>query len=151
MKPTKTKPRKNTAALLERAKRHLAYLALTFVIACQACSTTQTKPPATPSLKAFESDGCTCVPDGPHSDSDRWTPACEKHDLTYWKGGSHRDRLNADRRLKAAIKESGHPFISEIYFIGTRFGGSPYFPTPWRWGFGRPWPRGYQRTSNPDS
>lgn len=141
-----TRPLRNMADNLNRLSRQLLpALALITVAFSQACSTTRTNPSASAAIKPFESDGCSCVPDGPHSDPDRWTPACEEHDRTYWAGGSHRDRLNADRKLKASIKKSGHPFVSEIYFIGTRFGGSPYFPTPWRWGFGYPWPRAYQK------
>jgi hypothetical protein len=26
---------------------------------------------------------------------------------------------------------------------GVRVGGSPYWPTRYRWGYGWPWPRGY--------
>jgi hypothetical protein len=28
-------------------------------------------------------------------------------------------------------------------FAGVRVGGSPYFPTPFRWGYGWSYPRGY--------
>ena len=30
---------------------------------------------------------------------------------------------------------------------GVRIGGSPYFPTSYRWGYGWPYPRGYQDLS----
>lgn len=157
MIPMEMKPLRNTAALpksLILIRQPLAILALFSVAFFQACSSTRTNPSTPVALKPFESDGCSCVPDGPHADPDRWLPACEEHDRTYWAGGSHHDRLNADRKLKAAIKKCGHPLTAEIYFIGTRFGGSPYLPTPWRWGFGRPWPSGYKNpheSTNPDS
>ena len=140
------KPRRSTVDLLEKtAKQHLLVLTIILAACSQACSTTRLDPSTTTKLKTFKSDGCTCVPDGPRSDSDKWHLSCEEHDLAYWKGGSRRDRLNADRQLKAAIKESGHLFTSKIYFIGTRFGGTPYLPTPWRWGFGRSYPSGYEK------
>lgn len=148
MKPTAMKPRRNTVELLKSmGKQHLLALTIILSACCQACSTTtsSSSSSAAAELKTFESDGCTCVPDGPRSDPDKWHPFCEEHDLAYWKGGTRRDRLNADRKLKAAIKESGHPCISEIYFIGTRFGGTPYLPTPWRWGFGKKYPSGYEK------
>ena len=31
---------------------------------------------------------------------------------------------------------------------GVRVGGSPYFPTTYRWGFGWPYPRGYKALNN---
>ncbi|MFK5921122.1 MAG: hypothetical protein QM496_03020 [Verrucomicrobiota bacterium] len=119
------------------ARFSLILPALLLIGTLPACKTTayQHSSPAIPTT-TFKSDGCSGVPDGPPSDPKRWCSACSEHDLVYWSGGSRRDRLDADLQLKTAIKESGNPLTSEIYFIGTRLGGSPYFPTPWRWGFG---------------
>ena len=143
MKLTRIKPPKNTAECHSKnSRRQASALILLLTLVTQACAT-RSYQEAPAKLKPFVPDGCSCVADGPRSDPDRWTPACTEHDQTYWKGGSRRDRLNADLQLKAQIKKSGYPLTSQIYFIGTRFGGTPYLPTPWRWGFGHPWPNGY--------
>lgn len=143
------KPLRNMAELLEgRARQSLLFLALISAAFTQACSTLGPESPPASEPTTFESDGCSGVPDGPHSDPQRWRAACVKHDHSYWAGGNHRDRLVADQKLKVAIKESGYPLTSEIYFIGTRFGGSPYLPSTWRWDFGQPWPTGYQKSES---
>ena len=92
---------------------------------------------------AFTADGCTGVPDGPRSDSARWTGACILHDYRYWRGGTWKDRLQADRELAANMAKAGNPVAARIYFIGIRLGGTPWLPTPWRWGYAWGWPRGY--------
>jgi len=150
MKPMKMKFLKNAVALLERPGRsYLPVLALVLAVSSQACSTTRPSRAAMADIEPFRSDGCSCIPDGPRLDPDRWRSSCEDHDRSYWKGGSRRERLVADRILRDSVRESGNPCAAEIIFVGVRFGGSPWFPTPWRWGFGHPWPRGYQKPSAP--
>ncbi len=97
-------------------------------------------------LRPFHSDGCSAIPDGPRGDPQRWQSACVAHDRTYWLGGTADERLEADRRLRGAIRESGNPLVAEFVYLGVRFGGLPWLPTPWRWGwgFGWPYPRGYR-------
>jgi hypothetical protein len=54
-------------------------------------------------------DGCTKAPDFNFKD------ACDRHDISYAKGGSEADRLNADRQLGNDIKAAGHEFLGQIY------------------------------------
>ncbi len=104
---------------------------------------TQCASPRNAALRPFESDGCTAFPDGTSSHPNLWQPACLRHDVAYWKGGEAPDRLAADRALRQAIFDSGHPWVSRLAYIGVRLGGVPWLPTPWRWGFGWPYGRGY--------
>lgn len=148
------KPLRNTADL---RNIHLPVLHLLLVLglatlpACQTAHKTVNSNTQAAARTPFVSDGCSCVPDGPPSDPQRWHSACTEHDRSYWRGGTRRQRLIADRQLKAEIEHSGNPLISKIYFLGIRLGGSPYFPAPWRWGFGRPWPSGYTRAGSSNS
>jgi len=50
-------------------------------------------------LKPFTTDGCSAFPDGTPAHRDLWLNCCIQHDLAYWKGGTHTERLNADRRV----------------------------------------------------
>ena len=98
-------------------------------------------------LKPFVSDGCTCCPDGTFTEPILWRSECVAHDLAYWKGGTRLQRLDADRALRQGIIEKGYPVRATLIYLGTRLGGVPYVPTPWRWGFGWPFPRAYGELS----
>lgn len=95
-------------------------------------------------LKPFTTDGCSMFPDGTLKQNTLWVDCCVRHDLAYWKGGSYQDRLAADEQLKACVAEIGEPEIAELMRSGVRIGGSPYFPTTYRWGYGWPYLRGYK-------
>lgn len=82
----------------------------------------------------FKTDGCTLFPDGGYLD------CCVRHDLTYFAGGSERERRRADNRLfqcVAAKKGWWHKIIAPVMWTGVRVGGVRFLPTPFRWGFGR--------------
>lgn len=85
--------------------------------------------------RKFKSDGCSCWPDG------EWVECCIEHDLIYWRGGPESKRKKADIRLKKCVSKKGHPFISELMYIGTRLGGVSWLPTSFRWGFGWDYPK----------
>ncbi len=93
--------------------------------------------------RPFRTDGCTLWPDG------SWRACCVEHDLVYWCGGSRAERREADRRLGrcAAARVSGWrgSVLGGLLQAGTFAGGAPWLPTPWRWGFGHPFPSGYDR------
>lgn len=95
-------------------------------------------------LKPFSTDGCSEFPDGIEGHEDLWRACCIEHDLAYWKGGSWQQRLQADRRLQQCVASVGEPLIAKIMLAGVRIGGSPYFKTPFRWGYGWPYGRGYK-------
>ena len=99
---------------------------------------------ATEGLKPFESDGCSVFPDGTVEQKELWLDCCVEHDFAYWKGGTYNDRVGADQRLKECVAAVGQPEIAELMLAGVRVGGSPYFPTKFRWGYGWPYFRGYK-------
>lgn len=87
-------------------------------------------------LRPFVFDGCTCFPEGSRREPSAWSDACEKHDLAYWRGGTMRERREADLALRQGISASGYPAIGTMAYLGVRLGGAAILPTPWRWGFG---------------
>ena len=95
-------------------------------------------------LSTFKSDGCSCFPDGTSEQPDLWKRHCIEHDHAYWKGGTRQERKAADLKLRDGIQGEGNPVIARIAYAGVRIGGTPWLPTPWRWGFGWSYPRGYR-------
>ncbi len=89
-------------------------------------------------IRPFVTDRCTLFPDGD------WGGCCVEHDRAYWRGGTRRQRREADIELMRCVAAKGHPWIAMIMYIGVRIGGTPWLPTPWRWGFGYKYPRGYR-------
>ncbi len=98
-------------------------------------------------LKPFTTDGCSDFPDGIEGHEDLWRACCVEHDLAYWKGGTYQQRLQADKRLQQCVASVGQPLIAKIMLAGVRIGGSPYLDTPFRWGYGWPYGRGYKPLS----
>ena len=87
-----------------------------------------------PVLPNFKSDGCSLFPDGDYRH------CCVEHDLTYFKGGTGRERLKADNKLFRCVKNTKgwwHKLIAPVMWAGVRVGGVSFLPTPFRWGFGR--------------
>lgn len=83
-------------------------------------------------------DKCTCWPDG------NWGDCCVDHDIDYWCGGTARQRLESDWRLRRCMRQRSY-LPGVLLFFGVRFGGVHWLPTPWRWGFGHDYPAGYVR------
>lgn len=80
------------------------------------------------------SDGCTLIPDGDFRD------CCVAHDREYFYGGTVKERRAADERLYQCIRKkkgNGHKFIAPFIWFGVRVGGVSFFPTSFRWGFGK--------------
>jgi hypothetical protein len=101
-----------------------------------------------PRLERFTTDGCSLFPDSDTQRGDSWCECCVDHDIAYWKGGPDSERRIADSVLSACIlKRTGDTILADIVYAGTRAGGSGYFPTWYRWGYG--WP--YRMTAIPDS
>lgn len=94
-------------------------------------------------LKPFDSDGCSSFPDGTPSQQDLWLQCCTAHDRAYWKGGTYQERLDADLELRRCVAQVNEPEIAAVMLVGVRVGGSPVFPTRFRWGYGWNWPRWY--------
>lgn len=82
-------------------------------------------------------DGCSMVPDF------NFESCCNDHDARYWRGGSAEQRAGADASFGQCVATKNHRILARLYYLGVRIGGTPYLPTPWRWGFGWPYPQGY--------
>jgi len=94
-------------------------------------------------IEPFTSDGCSSFPDGTLEQNELWLKCCTEHDYAYWKGGSYQERLNSDIELKNCVSLVGEEEIALIMLAGVRVGGSPFFPTAYRWGYGWPYPKFY--------
>jgi hypothetical protein len=93
-----------------------------------------------PRLEPFTSDGCSLFPDHDTERGDAWCECCVRHDLAYWKGGPDAERKAADSALGDCIyRRTGDSVLAQIVYAGTRAGGSEYFPTWYRWGYGWPY------------
>lgn len=102
-------------------------------------------------LKPFSSDGCSSFPDGTFEQQQLWLSCCTVHDRAYWQGGTYQQRLDADIALKTCVSEIGEPVIAELMLSGVRVGGSPFWPTEFRWGYGWRYPHGYTKGQNSSS
>lgn len=96
-------------------------------------------------LAPFTSDGCSAFPDGTHEQGQLWLSCCVAHDVAYWQGGTYEERVAADLGLQQCVAKVGDSRIAGIMLAGVRVGGTPYLPTRFRWGYGWPYPRGYQK------
>ena len=95
-------------------------------------------------LSLFTSDGCSMFPNGTAEQQSLWLNCCVQHDFAYWQGGLEKERVAADEALQQCVQAVGEPEIANLMLAGVRVGGSPYFPTSYRWGYGWPYPRGYK-------
>jgi hypothetical protein len=95
-------------------------------------------------LKPFTTDGCSAFPDGTTAQAQLWKQCCTTHDLAYWQGGSYQQRLTADRALQSCVAQVGEPTVAAVMLAGVRVGGSPFWPTQFRWGYGWPYPHFYR-------
>jgi hypothetical protein len=99
---------------------------------------------STAGLNPFTSDGCSLFPDGNFKNNELWLKCCTAHDKRYWVGGTYEQRKQADLELERCVTEIGEPEIAKLMHNGVRLGGSPYWPTWYRWGYGWDGIRGYQ-------
>lgn len=118
-------------------------LALALPVVLSGCGT---PPPAQASapMAPFTTDGCSMFPDHSPSGKADWCVCCVAHDLAYWRGGSADERARADAELEHCVRTaSGDARLARTMLAGVRVGGSPYYPTSYRWGYGWPYGRGY--------
>ncbi|WP_045859326.1 hypothetical protein [Teredinibacter purpureus] len=94
-------------------------------------------------LKPFSSDGCSAFPDGTLDNKRLWLHCCTAHDKAYWRGGSYAERKTADELLRKCVAAVGEEEIAQLMLAGVRVGGSPFWPTKFRWGYGWRYPRLY--------
>ena len=94
-------------------------------------------------LVAFSSDGCSQFPNGTQAQPDLWLDCCMAHDAAYWAGGTADQRALADQALQQCVAAKQQASVGALMLMGVRIGGTPFMPTPFRWGFGWPLWRGY--------
>lgn len=125
-------PRKNRRGLMNP----MGLLALSSLLAACASPTT---------LRPFTTDGCSLYPDRSASSGQDWCGCCVVHDRAYWRGGSEAERLKADEALRACVQaRTDDPARAATMFRGVRIGGSAWWPTPFRWGYGWGYGRYYR-------
>lgn len=96
-------------------------------------------------LNDFRSDGCSLFPDGTPFRQDLWCDCCMAHDLAYWQGGTRQQKRQADQALRRCVAEkTGSTVLADAMYFGVRLGGSPVFPTWYRWGYGWRYGRGFR-------
>ncbi len=126
---------------LARERTHIA--AAVFVTAL-VCAIGASPARADDTLRPFTTDGCSDFPNGTKGHEDLWLKCCTAHDKSYWMGGTYEERLKADLELRACVQSVGEPAIANLMLAGVRVGGSPWWPTRFRWGYGWPYSRGYR-------
>ena len=96
-------------------------------------------------LRPFASDGCSLFPDSSLLSESDWCSCCFEHDLQYWRGGTREEREASDRQLERCVLEkTGNNILAGLMYQGVRAGGSPYFYSWYRWGYGWSFERKYQ-------
>lgn len=86
--------------------------------------------------------------DGTFENPELWKECCRIHDLAYWRGGTESERDQADLDFRNCIlKKTGNAELAELMYQAVRKGGTPHYPTWYRWGYGWPMGRGYQALS----
>lgn len=89
--------------------------------------------------KEFKTDGCTLFVDS------SWKQCCVEHDKKYWQGGSVKERHISDTIFRDCIHHTtDNQVLSIIMYGAVRIGGVPFIATPWRWGYGWEFGRGYR-------
>lgn len=94
-------------------------------------------------LTPFHSDGCSRFPDGTPEQPTLWRHCCAAHDAAYWAGGTEAQKRLADQQLAQCVSDAGQAGVARLMLTGVAVGGQPFWPTPFRWGFGWPQGRGY--------
>ncbi|MEO0616579.1 MAG: hypothetical protein AAFY69_10655 [Pseudomonadota bacterium] len=105
-----------------------------------------------PDLKPFTSDGCSLFPDRSIISAEDWCSCCFEHDIAYWRGGTKAEREAADAALRDCVTaKTGDRAFGRLMYDGVRVGGSPYFLTWYRWGYGWPFARKYQALTDAET
>ena len=98
-----------------------------------------------PGMRDFTSDGCSLFPNGNLEQRDLWCDCCFAHDIAYWRGGTQRERRQADETLRdCVIERTRNKVLANLMYEGVRASGHPAFPTWYRWAYGWNYGRGYQ-------
>jgi len=115
------------------------------LVSCVTAAELMPSPTPPASLRPFSSDGCSMFPDRALIGNSDWCDCCLAHDLAYWRGGTEEARLAADQKLQTCVQNAtGNKVLADMMFTGVRTGGGPYYFTPYRWGYGWSYGRGYK-------
>ena len=96
-------------------------------------------------LDDFSSDGCSLFPDGNLANKNLWCDCCFEHDIAYWQGGNREQKKQADKILRKCIQQkTGNSLLASSMYYAVTIGGSPIFPTWYRWGYVWEYGRGFQ-------
>lgn len=115
-----------------------------FILCLVACSNRTT-------LQPFSSDGCSLFPNQNALTRADWCECCFLHDVAYWRGGTAQQRASADEALRQCVEaKTGDEALANLMYEGVRLGGSPYFYSWYRWGYGWPFKRKYKPLSAAD-
>lgn len=137
---------------LRTAAMSLIPLSALLLTACAVAPPSGPDSPPASDLRPFTTDGCSKYPDRSTSTGQDWCSCCVAHDRAYWRGGSEADRLKADEELRRCVEDkTGDASRAALMFRGVRLGGGAHLPTPFRWGYGWPYGRGYQTLSAEES
>ena len=99
-------------------------------------------------LRDFTTDGCSLFPDGDVVGTLQWRDCCVNHDKAYWRGGTAKERLHADAKLRDCVQtHSDRTAQATLMYWGVRIGGTPWLPTRFRWAYGWGYGRGYEPLS----
>lgn len=109
-------------------------------------------------IKPFKTDGCSGGVSALYQflmkkKSDIF-PCCKDHDIPYWMGGTKEEKIAHDKKLNKCVTEkTGIKFLGWLAEKIVGGGGSPYLPTPWRWGYGYKYSptRGYDKVARTDA
>ena len=96
-------------------------------------------------LRDFSSDGCSQFPEGTLENSRLWCVCCVIHDKAYWQGGTRLQKEIADNALRECIlQKTASLLLADAMYYAVMIGGSAFFPTDYRWGYGWDYGRDYQ-------
>jgi hypothetical protein len=110
-----------------------------------ALSTVFTQNVVAGKLDDFSSDGCSQFPDGTLTQQNLWCDCCITHDIAYWQGGNRKQKKQADKELRQCVlNKTDNTLLADAMYYGVTVGGSPVFPTWYRWGYGWRYGRGFQ-------
>jgi len=106
---------------------------IALIISVSSCYAHATAPNT---LNPFTTDGCSLFPDGSLSNDSLWLHCCRAHDFDYWQGGTQSQRVASDKRLQHCVEQVSPFGLGVMMYLGVRIGGSPMWPTSFRWGYG---------------
>jgi hypothetical protein len=66
-----------------------------------------------------------------------WEACCDTHDKAYERGGTFTRKAIADALLRDCVVSTGHVVEGWIMWGAVQVAGQPFFPSGWRWGFGK--------------